>query len=172
MGRQKKSTPEGQVLQAVMEYLQLCRLGKVTRANVGVARMGEKTSNHPWAKDTRRFVRFGTTGESDLRVELDGDPRVIFIETKAPNWKAPNPPKPGASVSTLKKYRHHRDQLSFLAAQNARGNIAFFARSVEEVFLALTMAGFDGLPTPGGVQKIRKTPGLTTDTPKSNVGQK
>lgn len=154
MAKTKKPTPEGAVQSAVIAYLKICRLGKVTRNNVGMARMGAAPT-HPWAKDTRRFVRFGETGESDLSLELDGDTRTVFIETKEPKWKEPIHPKPGACLSTLKKYRHYLDQVEFQARQIARGHIAFFARSVFEVYAHLTDAGFLGLPRP---QETRKMP--------------
>jgi len=149
----KPQTPEGAAQSAIVDYLNLCKLGTVRRANVGMARMGEKTSNHPWAKDTRRMVRFGEVGESDLRVELTGSPRVVFVEVKAPRWKAPAQPKAGAAVSTVKKHRHYLDQVEFQARQIARGNVAFFARSTKEVYDRLTDAGFLGLPVP---QETRK----------------
>lgn len=172
MSKPKKSTPEGEVLQAVKAYLSTCRLGTVHRANVGQVRMGEKTSNHPWAKDTRRVVRFGEPGESDLRVELAGSPRCVFIELKAPTWKAPAHPAPDASASTWEKWRHHESQVRFQARQIARGHVAFFARSVREVYDRLTDAGFLGLPVPQETRNVVKASSATRAVSKSILEQK
>lgn len=126
-------TPEGRVQKAIIEYLQACRLGKVRRVNAGVAKVGDAPT-HPWAKDTRRRVRLAEAGHSDLVVELDGSPRCIFIEVKAP----------GGKPTDL--------QLAFLNRQRCRGNVAFVASSVLQVYQELTRAGFHGLPVPAGAR--------------------
>ena len=118
----KAVTPEGAVLKAVTAYLRLCRLGVVHRQQVGMARYGEHG---------QQIVPYGERGASDLRVDLDGDPRSIFIEIKAPKGR-PTP-----------------QQLAYLEAQRARGHFAFIARSVAEVYEHLTACGFK-VPQPGG----------------------
>jgi hypothetical protein len=108
---------------------------------------------HPWAKDTRRLVRFGEVGESDLEVELNGQPRSLFVEVKPLGWKPPAMPKFGAAVSTLKKYRHHLEQIAFQKRQRDRGHFAIFARSPYEVYVQLVALGFRGLPIPADCQR-------------------
>jgi hypothetical protein len=129
-------TPEGIVLKSILAYLKLCRLGTVRRVNVGQARMGNAPI-HPWAKDTRRVVRFGEPGHSDLVLELNRDTRNVYIEVKSATGK------PTAL------------QLQFLARQRERGHIAFVARSIQDVHDALLDAGF---PVPCVPQDRRKTP--------------
>ena len=148
----RKRTPEGEAQTLIIEYLKLCSLGKVKRNNVGQVRMGE-APKHPWAKDTRRVVRFGEVGESDLEVELTGQPRSLFVEVKPLGWNPPQEPRPGSAATTWKKYRHHLDQVAFQTRQRARGHFAIFARSPWEVFEQLTALGFQGLPVP---QETRK----------------
>lgn len=143
----RKRTPEGEAQALIVEYLKFCNLGKVKRNNVGQARMGE-APKHPWAKDTRRVVRFGEVGESDLEVELTGQPRSLFVEVKPLGWNPPQEPRPGSAASTWKKYRHHLDQVAFQTHQRARGHFAIFARSPREVYEQLTALGFQGLPVP------------------------
>lgn len=157
----RKQTPEGLALRAITDYLTLCRLGKVKRRNVGQLRVGDAPT-HPWARDTRRIVRFGEPGESDLEVELAGDTRSLFVEVKAPSWHAPQQPKPGASSSTWAKYRHHLDQVAFQERQRARGHFAIFARSPAEVYEQLVTLGFKGLPVPSGCPQDRREPVRTT----------
>ena len=130
----RKPTPEGIVQRAIIEYLTASRIGKVRRVNAGVAKVGNAPT-HPWQKDTRYRIQLAEPGHSDLVVELNNDPRNIFIEVKAPKGKATDL------------------QLAFLARQRTRGNIAFVAYSVREVFEHLTQAGFQGLPVP---QEARK----------------
>lgn len=113
--RPKKATPEGLVLKAIKAYLILCRIGAVHRQQVGVARYGEHG---------QQVVPYGELGASDLRVDLAGEPRSIFVEVKAPNGR----------VSP--------HQEAYLERQRSRGHVAFVARSVQEVYEQLTAAGF------------------------------
>ena len=72
----KPLTPEGAASKAIRDYLALIHIGKVKRINVGQVRMGD-APKHPWQRDTRRIVRFGEVGHSDLQVELNlDDPRI------------------------------------------------------------------------------------------------
>lgn len=114
----KRQTPESVVLKDVMAYLGLCNLGMVIRNNVGMVMAGH-----------RRPVRFGTPGQADVTVELNGDPRAIHIECKAK----------GGTLSPL--------QEAWLEAQRRRRNVCIVAFSVEDVFHGLTEAGFD-VPDP------------------------
>jgi len=169
-------TPEALATRAITDYLRVAQLGKVKRINVGQVRMGEAPT-HPWAKDNRRIVRFGETGHSDFQVELStthpGIPltlrgRDLFLEIKAAGWTAPKVPKVGCAPSTLKAYRHHVDQETFLARQRDRGNLGFFARSPFEVYLRLVESGFKGLPVPSqGIQEAPKPPQASAGTPRT-----
>lgn len=164
MTKRTGPTPESIASKAIVQYLQLCRLGKIIRNNVGQVRIGQ-APRHPWQRDTRRVVRFGEVGESDLAVELVNDPRMVFIEVKEPSWRAPTVPKFGCCDSTLKKYQHHVDQLAFLERQIKRGNIAFFARSPFEVWQNLHKAGFQGLPVPQETPKPISRPSVARSKP-------
>ena len=115
--KRKPPTPESKVLKAVLHYLNLCRLGKVKRNNVGMVWTGG-------ASGQGRPVRFGTPGEADVTVELSSSTRCIHVECKAPAGR----------LST--------HQAAWLAAQAARGNICIVAHSAWEVCDALTRAGF------------------------------
>ena len=162
MTSHRKTNPETIQQREIVRYLALCRLGKVRRVNTGMLRAGNAPA-HPWAKDTRRVVRFGEKGHSDLVLELAGDPRSVFIEVKALGWKPPQPPKPDATGSTRQKYRHYLEQAAFLEAQRQRGHFGFIARSALEVYQHLVNLGFQGLPVPGGVASVRpkrRTQGL------------
>jgi len=154
-------TPEGAALKAITQYLTLCKLGRIERINVGSIRIGEAPT-HPWAKDTRRMFKTGTRGASDLVLHLATDPRDVHIEVKAPSWHPPQPPKPDASTSTREKFRHHREQLEFQAAERARGNFAFFARSPWEVYENLLSLGFKNLPVPSQTPVAAPRSRLTT----------
>jgi len=145
----RKPTPEGVVSKDIVDYLTLCRLGKVRRVNAGVAKVGNAPT-HPWQKDTRYRVQLAEPGHSDLVVELERETRCIFIEVKAPKGKATDL------------------QLAFLARQRTRGNVAFVAHSVLEVYEELTKAGFRALPVP---QTPRTTLKATTrtSTPRSGT---
>ena len=152
----KPPTPEAIHMKAVVEDLRLCRIGKIKRVNTGQARIGNAPT-HPWAKDARRFVRFGEVGASDLQIELEvNDPRIpiqyrgrdLYPEVKRADWKPPTVPKFGASRSTLAKYRHHVEQVAFLKRQADRGNLGWIVRSPYELYLHLSQVGFSGLPVP------------------------
>lgn len=123
--KRKAPTPESLVLKAVMQYLNICKLGKVTRNNVGMVWTGASNGSKG------RPVRFGTVGQSDVTVELSESPMCVYVEVKAGNGK----PSPA--------------QLDWLAYQRTRGHLAFVAWSVQDVYDALSKAGFDNLPVPG-----------------------
>jgi len=99
-------TPEGEIVAAVFEYLQL-RGVFAWRNNTGA--MVVKVPN---GRD--RFFRFGKKGSSDIIGILD-DGRWLAIECKTAKGKA------------------SLDQLCFLAEIAKRGGVAFVARSIEEV---------------------------------------
>lgn len=135
-------TPEGAVMQALLGakgrkgYLHHCRLGRVLRHNVGAMKL-----------ETGRVVRFGEVGKADIEIQLAGDPRSVWIEVKRPGWTPPKEPRPGSTRSTWAKWQHHLDQVAFLGREEARGNVAFFATSVADVYERLTAAGFE-VPRP------------------------
>ena len=122
--KRKGPTPEQVVQKAILKYLSLCRIGKVTRNNVGMV----WTGGRPGAG---RPVRFGTVGQADLTVEIPDSPMCIHIEVKAPGGKT----TPA--------------QDAWLAAQRKRGHICLVASSVDQVADALAAAGFD-VPRPVG----------------------
>lgn len=117
----RRTTPEGAVFKAVTAYLRLCKLGTVWRQSVGVAHHGEHGE---------RTVPYGELGASDLRLDLHGDPRSVYIEVKAPNGRL----------------SPHQD--AYLERQKARGHFAVVVRSVEELYEFLTRVGFK-VPRPG-----------------------
>lgn len=162
----KKPTPESLSLKAITNYLSLAHLGRVRRVNTGQLRVGD-APRHPWARDTRRVVRFGEVGASDLAVELDlHDPRIpaqfrgrdLYPEVKRADWKAPQVPKFGAARSTIAKYRHHVEQLSWIKRQVDRGNLGCIVRSPAELYAYLVAQGFKGLPVPEGVAQACPSP--------------
>jgi hypothetical protein len=99
------STPEGAVLSAILEYLEI-RGVFAWRNNTGAVKVE--------AQHGARFVRFGKKGSSDILGVLD-DSRFLAIEVKGPKGKA-----------TF-------EQLDFLAEVAKRGGVAFVARSIEDV---------------------------------------
>lgn len=119
--RPKRVTPEGAVLKSVTAYLRLCRIGTVNRQQVGMARHGDHGE---------RITPYGELGASDLRVDLAGEPRSIFLELKAP------------------KGRLSAHQQAYLDRQAERGHFTAVCRSVDEVYQHLTAWGFK-VPRPG-----------------------
>jgi hypothetical protein len=103
-----------------------------------------------------RPVRFGEVGHSDLVVEPETSTRYVYIETKRPGWHPQQPPKPGAALSTLKKYKSHQDQVHFLERKRAQGHIAIFAQSLQDIHEALTAAGYTNLPDPSTYRQGRR----------------
>jgi hypothetical protein len=99
------STPEGAVLSAILEYLEI-RGVFAWRNNTGAVKVE--------AQHGARFVRFGKKGSSDILGVLD-DGRFMAIEVKGPKGKA-----------TF-------EQRDFLAEIAKRGGVAFVARSIEDV---------------------------------------
>jgi len=132
----RKTNPETLIQKAIMDFLRAQGL-KVKRRNVLKIRVGG--SNHPWGPKGR-FLSAGEPGEADLEVELP-DGRSAFLEVKRPGWKAPQPPKPGASKSTWAKWHHHQEQEAFLTRQRARGCPAGFVTSPGEAQALLQAAG-------------------------------
>ena len=155
----RKQTPEGAALKPITAYLQLCRLGKVRRVNAGTAKVGAPPA-HPWAKDTRYRLKLAEKGHTDLVLELDGDPRSVYIESKRLGWKPPKPPKPDAAASTRKKYQDYLDQVAFQERQKARGNFACFATCAWDVFMALVSWGFTRVPVPNPPKRPQVRPRL------------
>lgn len=139
----KGPTPEAAFQKLAVAYLKTCRIGEVVRVNTGQAWMGAR----PDGSYRGRPVRFGERGHSDLVVRQASSPVSIYIECKAPGWKAPQAPKDGAAASTLKKYAAHVDQVRFLEARRAQGHVALFAQSLQDIHDALQAAGFT-VPAP------------------------
>lgn len=150
--RRKGPTPEGAFQKAAVAYLKACRIGEVVRVNTGQAWMGGR----PDGSYRGRPVRFGEKGHSDLVVRPADHWRQVFVETKRPGWKAPNPPKPGAAASTVKKYQAHVDQVRFLEARRAQGHVALFAQSLQEIHDALVAAGYERIPDPSTYRQGRR----------------
>ena len=119
----KTKTPESLVLKAVLAYLRVCRLGKVTRNNVGMIWTGGRPGSG-------RPVRFGTPGQADVSVALTGDPRMIHVECKA-----------GKGTLT-------DAQRAWGASEIARGNLYLVARGVMDVYTVMSDAGLT-VPRPG-----------------------
>ncbi|MDD5303084.1 MAG: VRR-NUC domain-containing protein [Elusimicrobia bacterium] len=117
------STPEGAVLSAILEYLEI-RHVFAWRNNTGAVKVE--------ARPGQRFIRFGKRGSSDILGVLD-DGRALAIEVKGPKGKA-----------TF-------EQLDFLAEIAKRGGVAFIARSIEDVDRHLFQPGY-GRESVRGIQ--------------------
>lgn len=164
----RRQTPEGEATKAIKDYLAVIRIGLVKRVNVGSLKVGPAPT-HPWQKDTRRHVRFGEVGASDLAVELNvNDPRIpaqyrgrdLFPEVKPLGWTPPPVPKAFAAKSTWEKYRHYAEQRVWLDRQTSRGNLGGFVTSPRDLYDLLCAAGFRGLPAP-------ETPGTAPARPSA-----
>jgi hypothetical protein len=135
--KRKGPTPESKLQKALIEYLKLLPwVSKVNRHNVGQAWMGGDGKNF-----RGRPVYFSERGHSDLSVEIKGDPRVIWIETKAP----------GARPSGAKQRAHWDEQEAFLARKRASGHPGFFCSAGEILRTELQRAG---LPAPSITQLV------------------
>jgi len=132
--KRKGPKPEAKLQKALIEYLKLLPwVAKVNRHNVGQAMMGARPGF------AGRPVYFSERGHSDLSIEVRNDPRVIWIETKAP----------GARPSGRAQAAHWEEQEGFLARKRASGHPAFFCRAGEILRTELTRAG---LPAPSVAQ--------------------
>lgn len=128
--KRKGPKPEAKLQKALIEYLKLLPwVAKVNRHNVGQAMMGGNPGF------TGRPVYFGEKGHSDLSIEVRNDPRVVWIETKAP----------GARPSGARQKAHWDEQEAFLARKRASGHPAFFCAAGEVLRTELRRAG---LPAP------------------------
>jgi len=124
----KAPTPEAKIQKALVEYLKcLPWVVRVTRHNVGQAWMGA----NPKTGFRGRPVYFAERGHSDLSVEIAGDPRIVWIETKAP----------GARPSGKKQQEHWAEQEAFLARKRASGHPAFMCSAGEILRTELLRAG-------------------------------
>jgi len=150
--RRKGPTPEGAFQKAAVAYLRACRIGEVKRVNVGQAWMGAR----PDGSYRGRPVKFGEKGHSDLVVEPESSTRYVYVETKRPGWKPPQPPRPGAAASTVKRYQNHLDQVAFLERKRAQGHVATFAQSLQDIHDALKAAGYSHLPDPTTYRQGRR----------------
>ena len=136
--KRKKPTAENQLQKALIEYLKILPwVLRVNRHNVGQAWMGGNLQQGYRG----RPVYFSERGHSDLSVEIKGDPRIIWIETKAP----------GARPSSAKQKAHWDDQEAFLARKRASGHIGFFCSSGEILRTEIQQAG---LPAPSVTQIV------------------
>lgn len=126
--KRKGPTPENKLQKALIEYLKLLPwVAKVNRHNVGQAWMG----GNPQQGYRGRPVYFSERGHSDLSVEIKGDPRIVWIETKAP----------GARPSGAKQRVHWDEQEAFLARKRASGHLGFFCSAGEILRTELQRAG-------------------------------
>lgn len=144
--RPRRTTPEGAATKSIKDYLESCALGRVIRQQVGQVMVGEHQD---------RPLRFGKAGDSDWRVELNGDSRCIFVEVKPVGWKPPSMPPDWAGQSSKHYFRtlskdqkHYADQFAELEWQKSRGNFALFATTPMELYDYLTRVGFK-VPRPG-----------------------
>jgi hypothetical protein len=103
-------TPEGAVVKACLEYLEL-RGAYAYRQNTGAAEYQDKAGK-------KRFVRYGKPGASDIVGLLPGG-RFIAVECKAP----------GGRLSEL--------QAGYLRDIERMGGLAVVARSVEDLAKSL-----------------------------------
>jgi hypothetical protein len=103
-------TPEGAVVKACLEYLEL-RGVYAYRQNTGAAEYQDKAGK-------KRFVRYGKPGVSDIIGVLPGG-RFLAVECKAPGGR-------------LSEY-----QINFLNDIERMGGLAVTARSVEDLEKAL-----------------------------------
>lgn len=124
----KKATPESLVLKDVLQYLNLCRIGKVIRNNVGQIQVPDSRGGKG------RFIRFGVPGQADVTVEITDSPLCVHVECKAPGGKLSD------------------HQAAWLDAQRKRGHVCIVAKSAMDVYEALAAAGFE-VPAPGGRRK-------------------
>lgn len=99
-------TPEGAIVNEILEYLQLCRI-YAWRNNTGAVSV-----RSPRGRD--RFIRFGKPGSSDI-LGIMPDGRFLAIECKAERGR----------LSVM--------QRDFLEDIRSRGGVAFVARGVEDV---------------------------------------
>lgn len=140
-GRSKKRkgpTPENRLQKALIEYLKLLPwVQKVNRHNVGMSWFG--ATQH----SKGRPVYFAERGHSDLSVEIKGDPRIVWIETKAP----------GARPSGAKQRAHWDEQEAFLARKRASGHLGFFCSAGEILRTELRKAG---LPAPSIAELVEQ----------------
>ncbi len=114
----KRTTPEGQVLRACLDYLALAKI-RAWRNNTGAL---------PDA--TGRPVRFGLAGSSDILGVLPGGRncspgRFLAVECKAP----------GGRTTDL------QDQ--FLASVTQAGGLALVVRSMDDLRRGLREAGYE-----------------------------
>jgi len=137
--KRKTPTPESKIQKALIEYLeQLPWVARVTRHNVGMAWMGA----NPKTGYRGRPVVFCERGHSDLSVEIRGDTRVVWIETKAPGART--------------KAAHLAEQEAFLARKRASGHLAFFCCAGEILRTELTRAGLAAPSVAQLVEQMRE----------------
>jgi hypothetical protein len=106
---------EAQIQSAILDALAVHpAVAGFWRQNTGAVALGE-------GKD-KRFVRFGPIGSPDIHGYLK-DGRALFIEVKRPSGR----------VSA--------DQQAFIDRASACGSVAFVARSVADVWAALSEQG-------------------------------
>jgi len=122
----KGPTPEAKIQKTLIEYLKLLPwVAKINRHNVGMAWMGASKFSKG------RPVKFCENGHSDLSVEVKGQNRVVWIETKAP----------GARPSGKSQQAHWAEQEAFLARKRNSGHPAFFCSAGEILRTELVRAG-------------------------------
>lgn len=130
--KRRAPKPEAKLQKALIEYLKLLPwVARVNRHNVGQAMMGA----NPKTGFKGRPVYFSERGHSDLSVEVQGRPIIVWIETKAP----------GARPSGARQRAHWDEQEAFLARKRASGHPAFFCAAGEVLRAQLHAAG---LPAP------------------------
>lgn len=107
-------TPEGKLVSGVLTYLRIRQI-VAWRNNTGALR-----NQHG------RPVAFGTKGSGDIFALLPPGGRFVSIECK----------QPGRYPTKVQK--------AFMAMINGQGGMAFVARSIDDVIVALEEAGASG----------------------------
>jgi len=108
-------TPEGAVVNAVLEYLHARRIF-AWRNNTGAVKVRSPSGGE-------RFLRFGKVGSSDV-IGCLPDGRFLGVECKAAGGRLSAP------------------QADFIASIRDRGGVAFVAFSLEDVERELERAGY------------------------------
>ena len=107
----KKNTPEGQVLQAVCEYLEAERYWFFRINNIPVY--------DPRKKCFHKMPKYSVKGVSDILLLHKG--QSIFIEVKVPK------------TATTKKTYQSKEQKEFMKNVIKNGCVYLVARSVEDI---------------------------------------
>lgn len=155
--KRKGPTAEAKLQKALIEYLKLLPwVARVNRHNVGQAMMGAD----PKTGYRGRPVYFSERGHSDLSVEIKGDTRVVWIETKAP----------GARPSGKAQQAHWAEQETFLERKRRSGHPAFFCSAGEILRTELLRANLS-TPTIAQLADQQRAAGVHPATTRAMVAR-